>query len=239
MSVLIAPSKQRIQTIGLILIGITIGVGIASQLRLHVVPRRVNPLVPSLALTQTADLLSATVAAERASIDDLQHQLVAAQAAAAKSQPDKSFLAEVAAEREQLGLTARSGRGVTMTLADATLAVGTFGIIEAADLRDLVNVLWRHQVSGISINGERIVPTTAIGAVADLTLINGAKTTQPYTVDVLGASEAINQALTIDPLLRSFRTKVALEGVRFGRRVTELTLPAYRGSFLVEQARPE
>ena len=232
-------SIQLIQPISLAIIGITIGVVITSQLRIHLVPRRVNPLVPSLALTQAADLLSATVAAERASINDLQHQLTAAQAAATKSQPDKSFLAEVAAERDQLGLTARSGRGVTMTLADANLAVGTFGVVAASDLRDLVNVLWRYQVSGISINGERIVSTTAIVAVADLTLINGTKTTQPYTIDVLGASESINQALTVDPLLRSFRTKVALENVRFGSRMAELTLPAYRGSFLVEQARPE
>lgn len=231
--------RRFAQPIGLILVGALIGVAIASQLRIRLVPRRVSPLVPALALTQTADLLATTIATERATIDALQHQLAAAQVAAAESQPDKSFLAEVSAEREQLGLTARSGRGVTITLADGGRVIGTFGTVNAADLRDLINLLWRHQVTGVSVNGERIVPTTAIVAAADLTLINGTKTTQPYTIDALGPTDELLWALAEDPLLQPFRAKVTLEGVRLGSRIADIALPAYRGSFLIEHTRPE
>ncbi len=233
---LILPSR-RLVLLGLFGVGAVIGIVLVSQLRLRTVPQRVSPLVPGLALTQAADLLTASVASERAAVDQLQQQLAAAQAAAVGSQADRALLRELTAERDELGLTSRTGRGVSITLADSPRAVGAFGVVGAADIRDVINVLWRHQASAISVNGERMVPTTAIVAAADLTIINGAKTTQPYTIEALGSTRELLEALAADPLLAPFRAKVTLEGVRFGSRSAELTVPPYRGSFLIEHAR--
>lgn len=229
---------RRLIPLGLLMVGALIGMALVSQFRLRLVPNRVSPLVPGLALTQTADLLTSSIASERAAVDQLQQQLAATQAAVGGTQADQALLKEVAAEREELGLTSRSGRGVRMTVADSSRAVGSFGVVGAADIRDILNLLWRHQAVAISVNGERIVASTAIVAAADLTIINGAKTTQPYTIEAIGSSRELLEALALDPLLNPFRAKVTFEGVRFGSRSTELTVPSYRGSFLVDQARP-
>lgn len=228
---------RRLIPLGVLTIGVVIGVVLVSQLRLRVVPERVSPLIPALALTQAADLLTASVIRERADVDQLQQQLATAQAAAPKTQADRALLDQVVSERDQLGLTPRNGRGITITIADASRAVGAFGVVGAADLRDVINVLWRHQATAISVNGERIVPTTAVVAAADLTIINGAKTTQPYTIDALGSSSRLLEALASDSLLQAFRAKVSFEGVRFGSRATDVTVPAYHGTFFVEHAR--
>ena len=92
------------------------------------------------------------------------------------------------------------GKGVIITVADNKNVTGdTIGVLDSIsnylihdkDLLTLVNELKNAGAEAISINGERIINTTAITCDGNVILINGNKVSSPFEINAIGSQEAI------------------------------------------------
>lgn len=90
------------------------------------------------------------------------------------------------------GFTARSGRGVVLSISDAPTnpdvpAGGTqLGHIMDRDLQLIVNGLWKSGATAISINGRRLTSTSAIRSAGEAILVDYRPLLQPYVISSLG-----------------------------------------------------
>lgn len=107
---------------------------------------------------------------------------------------------EISLNNNLLGLTNVSGQGVEITLKDDPNAtretIGIFDdisnhIIHDADLRAVVNALKNAGAEAISINGQRVVNTTAITCIGNVIKVNNEKLASPFTIKAIGLPESL------------------------------------------------
>ena len=103
-----------------------------------------------------------------------------------------------------LGLTTLEGKGIELTLQDdPTVTNETIGpfddisshIVHDGDLRRIVNELKNAGAEAISINGQRIVTTTAITCIGNVIKINDEKVSSPFIIKAIGFPESMESAL--------------------------------------------
>ena len=110
-----------------------------------------------------------------------------------------------AAEKEEqlkkdnavLGLNEVTGSGVTITLRDnqnASVSSMKSGddisnyLVHEIDLLKIVNELKNAGAIAISINGQRIIPTTSINCAGNITRVNGEIVGTPFVIKAIGGS---------------------------------------------------
>lgn len=104
-----------------------------------------------------------------------------------------------------LGLTDVKGPGIEITLKDNNNVITDSKVgqildmnklvVHHSDLISIVNVLKSAKAEAISINGQRVVPTTAITCEGSVIKINGEKITSPFTIKAIGPVELFNGSL--------------------------------------------
>lgn len=93
------------------------------------------------------------------------------------------------------GLDPATGSGLIITLRDSTLDESPSGnvndlVIHSGDVQAVVNALWRSGSTAMSINGQRLVSTSAVLCVGNTLLLNGTVHAPPYVVVAVGADKA-------------------------------------------------
>lgn len=147
----------------------------------------------------------------------------------------------ITATEKQAGLNDMKGSGFTVTLNDSTLNEAPSGnvndlVIHSQDVQAVVNALWASGAEAISINGERVVATSAILCVGNTLLLNGTVHAPPYEISAIGADRA---RFTAEPAVRRF-SGVAEEfslGFSIGKQTT-ITVPRYDGALSFRYANP-
>lgn len=97
-----------------------------------------------------------------------------------------------------LGLTELTGTGIILTLKDNDAISTKEGndmskaIIHDEDLREMVNELKNSGAEAISINGQRIVSTTAITCSGAVITINDVKINSPFEIRAIGKISNLN-----------------------------------------------
>ena len=104
-----------------------------------------------------------------------------------------------------LGLTDVNGPGIEITIKDNNTAITDSKVgqildmsklvVHHSDLISIVNVLKSAKAEAISINGQRVVPTTAITCEGSVIKINGEKITSPFVIKAIGPVELFNGSL--------------------------------------------
>ena len=92
-----------------------------------------------------------------------------------------------------LGLTDVEG-GIIITIRDnttSTLGIGD-DIVHDADLREIVNELKNTGAEAISINGQRIVPSTTITCAGTVIQVNNEIVGSPFVIKAIGDQNIIN-----------------------------------------------
>ncbi|WP_250505949.1 DUF881 domain-containing protein [Bowdeniella massiliensis] len=124
------------------------------------------------------------------------------------------------------GVVAVSGPGIVLTLDDRDVEKAE-GRVKDFDFQVLVNSLWSAGAEAISINGQRIGPTTAIRSAGQAVLVNLIPLAPPYEISVIADPTDIQAAFA------KTRGSAHLAGLRdmFGVRVDiasadELSIPA-------------
>jgi uncharacterized protein YlxW (UPF0749 family) len=166
------------------------------------------------------------------------------QAAAANT--DRLQALKVELDRQQLlaGLIAVRGPGVLVTLDDSGVQIPPGDdpnayIIHEYDLRDIVNLLWMAGSEAIAINDERLVSTSSVYCVGSTVMVNNTRLSPPYLIRAIGNPRIQQDHLRNPSYLTNLKGKQRRYGLHFEvKSLSQLSLPAYSGGFLIQHARP-
>ncbi len=120
------------------------------------------------------------------------------QEATTENERGKELEEELSKANKLLGLTEVTGTGVIITLSDnneittkdSELELNPSNlIVHDGDIRGIVNELNNAGAEAISINGQRVVGTTAITCSGTVITINGVKLNSPFEIKAIGSPE--------------------------------------------------
>ena len=143
-----------------------------------------------------------------------------------------------------------TGPGLLVTLANADPKADADPVGGATELDPLarvqdgylqvvVNALWAAGAEGVSINGRRLGPTTAIRFAGEAVLVDFRPVTSPYEVSAVGEPGALQRDFLLSPEVRALARISKTWDLRFDfARQDELDLPAASTPEL-RSARPE
>jgi uncharacterized protein YlxW (UPF0749 family) len=111
--------------------------------------------------------------------------------------------------------------------------------VQDGDLQLVVNALWAAGAEAISINGQRLGPTTAIRFAGEAVLVDFRPVTNPYEIKAIGDPDALAGEFLASPEVGALAAISQTFGLRFEyAEEEELVLPA--GSIPeLDSARPE
>ncbi|HET9769949.1 MAG TPA: DUF881 domain-containing protein, partial [Acidimicrobiia bacterium] len=95
--------------------------------------------------------------------------------------------------REWMGLVAAEGPGLVVVLDDSSEDESPSGnlndlVIHSQDVQAVANGLWAAGAEALAVNGQRVVPTSAVLCVGNTLLINGTVHSPPFRFTALGAN---------------------------------------------------
>jgi len=103
---------------------------------------------------------------------------------------DEDTRAELAELEAATGVGPVTGPGVLVVVDDGGSGDRQSQIVDA-DLRQLVNQLWRSGAEAIAINGHRLSSRTAIRGAGDAITVDYRSLTRPYRVEAIGDADAM------------------------------------------------
>lgn len=143
---------------------------------------------------------------------------------------------QLAAARLATGLTAVTGPGAVIEIADSKRVVPAGEnpanyIVLVDDLRDIVTALWASGAEAISINGERLVATTSIYGVGSSILVNTAFLSPVFHIEAIGADGLLDRFLANPAYLGRVAQRITTFSLEFATATQpSLTLPAFVGN---------
>ncbi|HVM14507.1 MAG TPA: DUF881 domain-containing protein [Egibacteraceae bacterium] len=142
------------------------------------------------------------------------------------------------------GLTAVRGPGLVVSLNDSTQPAAREAdpndlIIHEQDLHAVINALWAGGAEAMSVNGQRVLATTAVRCVGSVLLLHGRTYSPPYVIHAIGDVQTLGDELGRDPSVQRFSAAARTFGLGFTvTREEFLELPAYEGTAAMQVARP-
>ncbi len=201
-----------------------------------------QPEIPTRNVYALATLLREEQTARRgleAQVTELRRRLQTYERAASEGRSLAEAMGrELETLRVALGLKAMRGPGVVVRLEDPREQPkgGPPVVVTYQDLVAVINELWAAGAEAVAVNGQRITATTGISQVGGTVVANLQRLTGPFVIVALGDPDTLEGALTIRGGL--------VEGLRaLGLQITitrkdALVVPAYKGTFTFEHARP-
>ncbi|MGY1739755.1 MULTISPECIES: DUF881 domain-containing protein [unclassified Blastococcus] len=148
---------------------------------------------------QVTDGLAGELERVRAEVAD------AREAALAASDEGRQALDELDAAEQMAGTVAVTGPGLLITLADAEAAaqddpvggdaeVDPRGQVRDDDIQIVVNALWAAGAEAVSVDDQRLGPTTAIRFAGEAVLVDFRPVTNPYEIRAIGDPATLRSA---------------------------------------------
>lgn len=111
-----------------------------------------------------------------------------------------------------LGLTDVTGAGVIITVQDNTNSkfVTSRDLVHDGDLRAIVNEIKNIGAEAISINGQRIVPSTVISCAGAIVRINGEPIGAPFVIEVIGNEYLRNNLLRPGSFIDQYGDEISI-----------------------------
>jgi len=215
-------------------VGLVFGLIIMAQLRS--IPLRVpNPAKPYLSLMETKELLYKEQEELKLENKSVQERISIAQDHLKDTTLNKGEITALNKNKAQAGLTKLNGKGLVIVLDDSPKEVTEDSIVHAADLRDIINLLWGSTAEGITINSERVVSNTSIDCIVNTILVNNSRLSNPYKIEAIGDPETLYSRLTNKSILSDIHRRVESEGLVLDiSKNDNITLPQFGGSLRVQ-----
>ena len=140
--------------------------------------------------------------------------------------------------KKEIGLESSKGDGVEITLNDGPFAnransqLADQSLVNAADLRDIVNLLFSAQAVSVAINDQRVIASTPISSVGNTILVNNFHVLPPFTITVIGDADLLGQRLNDPKALPDLQKRLKSAKVQYGFKAKMgLVVPVYSGDF--------
>jgi uncharacterized protein YlxW (UPF0749 family) len=137
--------------------------------------------------------------------------------------------------KKEIGLESVSGPGLQITLQDGPFAnhdpkSQDQSLVQAADLRDIVNALFSSHAQAIAINNQRIIHSTPINSISNTILVNSSHLSPPFTINAIGDPELLLQGLKNPQALVDLQKRINAQKIQIKYSSKKnLTAPAYNG----------
>jgi uncharacterized protein YlxW (UPF0749 family) len=232
------PNKINIMGMVLIFIGVAVGIFVTVQWKTEPL-RSTDPVLNYSTLQKTKEKLTQNQENYKLQIKTLNEQASNAQQILKQFSASEEKVNEVEDYEIKVGLTNIQGAGIKIFLSDAEREdTSSSSISHAADLRDIVNLLWGGGAKAISINNERIVFNTSIDCIVNTILINSTKTTPPFEIMVVGDSNYLYYIATNPNFLKDIHNRVTENGLIYNvEKSNNININAFTGSVKLEYAK--
>jgi uncharacterized protein YlxW (UPF0749 family) len=188
--------------------------------------------------------LAQLVGAESARVERLTERVDALEAEVdqlgAAASADLPSLPDGLAQRESVvsGSKAVSGPGLTVALDDAPASSPSFPgmhaddlVVHQQDVQHVINALWAGGAEAMTLQGERVISTSAFRCSGNIMLLHGKVFSPPYVIEAVGDPTALRASLDASPGVARYKEYV--DAVGLGWSVTssdQLSLPPFTGS---------
>ena len=153
----------------------------------------------------------------------------------------KAVLDEIDRLKMFAGVTTLTGRGITVTINDSQKAgQGQDGVasdaflIHAEDILSILNELNVAGAEAISINGERLVASSAIRCSGSVINVNDVKIAAPFVISAIGDTDVLEAALNfpggVADTLRPWGIELSI------RKLDKVSIPPYKKSLIFNEA---
>lgn len=136
------------------------------------------------------------------------------------------------------GTTDLKGQGIVITLTDAAQnpnTVDTDSLVHDSDVLTVVNELKAAGAEAISVNGQRIISTSAIRCVGPVIQVNYQKVSTPIVINAIGNAQWLESAMNIkNGVVDTLRQTTGI-GVTVERK-DEVKIPKYDGTLTFQNA---
>lgn len=156
-----------------------------------------------------------------------------------------SVISSASALAPSVGLEAVSGKALRVTLDDAPLSENPDGVdanmlvVHQQDIQMVVNTLWSGGAEAMTIQGQRVISTTAVKCVGNTVVLHGVAYAPPYVIEAIGDLNAMQQALDTSEAVRIYKEYVSAYQLGWSvERAGQVTMPAYTGAVAVGHATP-
>jgi len=231
----IAKSKAVLVRSVICVVGIVAGVVITAQWRS--IPDRVtDPVAPYTSLKETKESLYTEQSQLKSEITKLQDSIEKTQKNSEDVTLTKDELNDLQYKKAQAGLTKLNGPGLIITLDDSkTGTASEESIVHAADIRDIINLLWTYGAEAIAINGQRVTINTAVDCIVNTILINNVRIGTPFKIEAIGNQYDLDRGLTDQNNLADLYKRKKEQGVIFDlKKNNDITAPIFDGSFEIK-----
>lgn len=150
----------------------------------------------------------------------------------------KNLEEKINEDNKILGMTDVKGKGVKIIVQDGIANSSTLNvndlIVHDLNVLSIVNELRNAGAEAISINGKRVVNTTAISCDGNVIVVNGEKISSPIEISAIGLPEQLSTLDRAGGTLKRFTElgkKVNLT------RTTKIEIPKYSGVFSFKYAK--
>ena len=156
-----------------------------------------------------------------------------------------SVISSASALAPSVGLEAVSGKALRVTLDDAPLSENADGVdanmlvVHQQDIQMVVNTLWSGGAEAMTIQGQRVISTTAVKCVGNTVVLHGVAYAPPYVIEAIGDLNAMQKALDTSEAVRIYKEYVSAYQLGWSvERAGQVTMPAYTGAVAVSHATP-
>jgi len=156
-----------------------------------------------------------------------------------------SVISSASALAPSVGLEAVSGKALRVTRDDAPLSENPDGVdanmlvVHQQDIQMVVNTLWSGGAEAMTIQGQRVISTTAVKCVGNTVVLHGVAYAPPYVIEVIGDLNAMQKALDTSEAVRIYTEYVSAYQRGWSvERAGQVTMPAYTGAVAVGHATP-
>lgn len=235
------PTWQVTLGLALLALGFLIAAQLASEgPRIRYTSQERTPLVETVQdLQRQQDQLKQQVLDARAAIASFE---AAGQGGAAVTQ---ELNAQLQAAQIAAGLVPMTGPGLVIKLSDSSVQVPVDGnaqdyLVSGDDVLTVVDQLWAAGAEGVSINGERVVVSTAVVDIGGSVVVNGAYVAAPYEITAIGPKTMFDALTHQQGFVDFIRARAESFGIRVDYATPDsVDLPAYAGSMNLRFGRPD
>ena len=156
-----------------------------------------------------------------------------------------SVISSASALAPSVGLEAVSGKALRVTLDDAPLSENPDGVdanmlvVHQQDIQMVVNTLWSGGAEAMTIQGQRVISTTAVKCVGNTVVLHGVAYAPPYVIEAIGDLNVMQKALDTSEAVRIYKEYVSAYQLGWSvERAGQVTMPAYTGAVAVSHATP-
>lgn len=230
--------------IGMLLVGLTLGLGMGAQARTAVAIRAQFHMTPP-ELEQLGYRLrqqERTRESLQAQAEELRGRILSYQQMTAAGQPRlRDLIAQLQRLKALAGLMPMEGPGVMVEMFDSRRPLRPGDnpnevLLHNYDVAAVVGDLWAAGAEAMALNGERLVGTSGIRSVYTTMMVNGIRFTPPIQIVAIGSPDGLAAHVSRRGSYLDY-----LRAFSFPSRVTRanrLTVPAYRGALRLQDAKP-